>query len=223
MTVKITGVVTDVTGRKDSREWHAWSPVYRQGPNGEIITVTKQTLNVVAGIFTAKLEPGVTILVDPDGQRYTVTVPNTDADLWDIISAAVAFPPDTAAEALASAVTSYLEDTAQTFTASRIKPRVTAVASSATPSLAGDTYDHFNLTSQAVAITSVTMTGTPSDGEMKTVRIKDSGSPLAIAWGSAFTGTLLTTTAAGKTHTQRLMWDAAASKWAGIYADASGY
>lgn len=223
MTVTITGQIIDVTSHKDSRPWKVWSPVYRQGVNGEIITVTGQSVKVVGGVVTIELEPGAAVIENPDGQRYAVTVPDEDANLWDIISAAVAFPPDTAAEALASAVTSYLEDTAQTFTASRIKPRVTAVASSATPSLAGDTYDHFNLTSQAVAITSVTMTGTPSDGEMKTVRIKDSGSPLAIAWGSAFTGTLLTTTAAGKTHTQRLMWDAAASKWAGIYADASGY
>ena len=223
MTVTITGTINDVTARKDSRHWRVWSPVYRQGPGGEIVTVTPQPVKVVAGVVTIKLEPGPAVIENPEGERYSVTIPNADANLWDVIAAAVAFPPDTAAEALASAVTSYLEDTAQTFTASRIKPRVTAVASSATPSLAGDTYDHFNLTSQAVAITSVTMTGTPSDGEMKTVRIKDSGSPLAIAWGSAFTGTLLTTTAAGKTHTQRLMWDAAASKWAGIYADASGY
>lgn len=218
MTVTITGTINDVTARKDSRPWRVWSPVYRQGPGGEIVTVTPQPVKVVAGVVTIKLEPGPAVIENPDGQRYTVTVPDEDADLWDIISAAVAFPPDTAAEALASAVTTYLEDNP-----SRIKPRVTAVASSATPSLAGDTYDHFNLTSQAVAITSVTMTGTPSDGEMKTVRIKDSGSPLAIAWGSAFTGTLLTTTIAGKTHTQRLIWDAAASKWAGIYADTSGY
>lgn len=219
MTVTITGKVTDVTARKDSRPWKVWSPVYRQGVNGEIITVTGQSVKVVGGVVTIELEPGAAVIENPDGQRYAVTVPDEDANLWDIISAAVAFPPDTAAEALADAVTTYLEDNPPVAD----KPRVTAVASSATPSLAGDTYDHFNLTSQAVAITSVTMTGTPSDGEMKTVRIKDSGSPLAIAWGSAFTGTLLTTTAAGKTHTQRLMWDAAASKWAGIYADASGY
>lgn len=218
MTVTITGKVTDVTARKDSRPWKVWSPVYRQGVNGEIITVTGQSVKVVGGVVTVELEPGAAVIENPDGQRYTVTIPDEDADLWDVIAAAVAFPPNTAAEALASAVTTYLEDNP-----SRIKPRVTAVASSATPSLAGDTYDHFNLTSQAVAITSVTMTGTPSDGEMKTVRIKDSGSPLAIAWGSAFTGTLLTTTIAGKTHTQRLIWDAAASKWAGIYADTSGY
>ncbi len=220
MTVTITGKVTDVTARKDSRPWKVWSPVYRQGVNGEIITVTGQSVKVVGGVVTIELEPGAAVIENPDGQRYTVEVPEEDADLWGVIATAVAFPPNTEAEALASAVNAYLDDNPP---ASRIKPRVTAVASSATPSLAGDSYDHFNLTGQAVAITSVTMTGTPSDGEMKTVRIKDSGSPLAIAWGSAFTGTLLTTTAAGKTHTQRLMWDAAASKWAGIYADASGY
>lgn len=110
MTVTITGKVTDVTARKDSRPWKVWSPVYRQGVNGEIITVTGQSVKVVGGVVTIELEPGAAVIENPDGQRYTVTVPDEDADLWDIISAAVAFPPDTAAEALASAVTSYLED-----------------------------------------------------------------------------------------------------------------
>lgn len=110
MTVTITGKVTDVTARKDSRPWRVWSPVYRQGVNGEIITVTGQSVKVVGGVVTIELEPGAAVIENPEGERYSVTIPNADANLWDIISAAVAFPPDTAAEALASAVTTYLED-----------------------------------------------------------------------------------------------------------------
>lgn len=109
-TVTVSGVVKDETGRKDSRDWKAFSPVYREGSDGEVLTMRKQQVRVVAGMFSAKLDPGVCVLENPDGQRYTVTVPDEDADLWDIISAAVAFPPDTAAEALADAVTTYLED-----------------------------------------------------------------------------------------------------------------
>lgn len=110
MTVTITGKVTDVTARKDSRPWKVWSPVYRQGVNGEIITVTGQSVKVVGGVVTIELEPGAAVIENPDGQRYTVTIPDEDADLWGVIATAVAFPPNTEAEALASAVNAYLDD-----------------------------------------------------------------------------------------------------------------
>lgn len=103
-------LVLDETGRKDSRDWQVYSPVYRAGSDGSVVTTRHRTIRVVAGIFTAKLEPGVCVVQNPDGQRYTITVPNTDADLWDLIAAAVAFPPDTESELLAAAVASYLED-----------------------------------------------------------------------------------------------------------------
>lgn len=103
-------LVLDETGRKDSRDWQVYSPVYRAGSDGSVVTTRHRTIRVVAGIFTAKLEPGVCVVQNPDGQNYTITVPNTDADLWDLIAAAVAFPPDTEAEALASAVANYLDD-----------------------------------------------------------------------------------------------------------------
>jgi len=106
----VTGVVKDETGRKDSRDWKAFSPVYREGSDGEVVTMRKQQVRVVAGIFTAKLDPGVCVLENPDGQRYTVTIPDEDADLWGIIATAVAFPPNTEAQALASAVNAYLDD-----------------------------------------------------------------------------------------------------------------
>jgi len=99
-------------GRKDSRPWHAWSPVYRQGSAGEVITTRGKEfpVRVVAGVFSAMLEPGVCILENPDGKQYTVTIPVEGGNLWDIIDDAEAFPPDTAAEALAAAVTGFLED-----------------------------------------------------------------------------------------------------------------
>ncbi|MCT7361240.1 hypothetical protein A7G45_00290 [Mycolicibacterium llatzerense] len=106
----MSGVVVDETGRKDSRDWMIFSPVYREGSAGAVVTMREQRVRVVAGVFTAELEPGVCVIGNPDGQRYTVTVPDTDADLWDIIAAAVAFPPNTEAEALAAAVSGYLED-----------------------------------------------------------------------------------------------------------------
>lgn len=111
MTVLVTGVVETGLGRKDSRAWKAWSPVYREGPNGEVITTRDDyPVRVVGGTFSAQMQPGVAVIENPDGKRYTVTVLDEDCDLWELIATAVAFPPDTSAEALASAVTTYLEE-----------------------------------------------------------------------------------------------------------------
>lgn len=107
-TVTVTGVVKDETGRKDSRDWKVFSPVYREGSSGEVVTMRSQRVRVVGGVFTAKLEPGVCVIENPDGQQYTVTVPNTDADLWDLIQLAVAMPPSTTEQQIQDAVAAYL-------------------------------------------------------------------------------------------------------------------
>lgn len=108
MTVTITGKVTDVTARKDSRPWKVWSPVYRQGVNGEIITVTGQSVKVVGGVVTIELEPGAAVIENPDGQRYTVTIPDEDADLWGVIGVAASLPPSTTEQQIRDAVARYL-------------------------------------------------------------------------------------------------------------------
>jgi len=110
VTVTITGSIADVTARKDSRPWRVWSPVYRQGPGAEIITITGQPVKVVGGTVTIELEPGPAVIENPDGQRYSVTIPDDDADLWDVIAAAVAVPPDTAVDALRAAIVAALQD-----------------------------------------------------------------------------------------------------------------
>lgn len=112
---------------------------------------------------------------------------------------------------------------ANTLTNKRITKRIGTAASSATPSIDCGLYDQYNITALAAAITAVTITGTPTDGQELIVRIKDDATARAIAWGASFVGTLLSTTVVGKTHHQRLVYDAAATKWAGVYADTAGY
>lgn len=108
-------------------------------------------------------------------------------------------------------------------------PRVTAIASDATPTINTDTVDQFHITALAVAITSMTtnLGGTPDDGQTLIIRIKDNGTTRAITWGSKFvstgTGTLLANTSANKTHLVRLLYDANVGKWACIGSDATGY
>jgi hypothetical protein len=104
----------------------------------------------------------------------------------------------------------------QTVTNKRITRRTVTVTQSATPSLATDTGDIFKITGLAQAITSVSVTGAPVDGDMMIVEITDSGSPRAIAWGGSFetsTVALPTTTVASTLLQVGFKWNAATTKW----------
>lgn len=114
-----------------------------------------------------------------------------------------------------------------TLTNKRITPRVGTTASSATPSIDTDSFDQYNITALAAAITGVTVTGTPTDGQKLLVRIKDNGTARAITWGSSFmssgTATLPTTTAISKTHLVGFIYDSVVTKWVCVAADSAGY
>lgn len=114
----------------------------------------------------------------------------------------------------------------QTLTNKRVAPRIGSTASSATPSIDADAYDQYNITALAAAISGVTVTGTPTDGQKLLVRIKDNGTARAISWGSSFVASgvaLPTTTAAGKTHLIGFIYDSVAAKWVCVAADSAGY
>lgn len=108
MTV-VTGVIVDAIGKKDSREWKVWSPVYAESATGDVVSTRVRTINVTAGIFRAGIDPGVVVLENPDGMRWSVTVPETDIDLWDLIELSVGLPPDTPQDAIQAVVWEYLE------------------------------------------------------------------------------------------------------------------
>lgn len=65
-------------------------------------------------------------------------------------------------------------------------PRVTATASSATPTPNTDASDLYSLTAQAAAAAFVNPTGTPVNGQLLMVRIKDNGTARALTWGTAY-------------------------------------
>lgn len=109
-------------------------------------------------------------------------------------------------------------DATQTLTNKRITPRVTAIASSATPTFDTDTCDFLDITALAVNITSMTsgMTGTPTRGQRLTVSILDDNTPRTISWGSGFEAkgvAMPTTTVAGKVLTVGFIWNTITSKW----------
>jgi hypothetical protein len=116
----------------------------------------------------------------------------------------------------------------QTLTNKRVTSRVGTTASSATPSIDCDLYDAYDITALAAAITSVTITGTPTHDQTLSIRIKDNGTARAMATGSSIISSGVaswpTTTAISKVHTILLGYDANfATKWVVLAADATGY
>jgi hypothetical protein len=103
----------------------------------------------------------------------------------------------------------------QTLTNKRNTPRVVTTTSTATPSIDSDAADMYGLTALAVNITSVTVTGTPTDGQVLWMYIVGTASR-SIAWGASFeasTVALPTTTVSTNRLDVGFVWNAATSKW----------
>lgn len=97
-------------------------------------------------------------------------------------------------------------------------PKLNSVTSSATPSINVDTTDQFSITALATAITSMTsgLSGTPTNGQKLTIRIKDDGTARSITWGASFVArgaTLPTTTVISKYTYVGLIYNSTASIW----------
>lgn len=82
-----------------------------------------------------------------------------------------------------------------------IKPRVTSIGSSATPTIDPSTTDAFVITSLTANITSITLNATPQPRQRLWLTITDNGTPRTLAFGASFessgTVALPTTTVAG--------------------------
>jgi len=104
----------------------------------------------------------------------------------------------------------------QTLTNKRINPRVGTAASTATLTIDADSYDQYDLTAQAAALTVAAPTGTPVDGQKLIIRIKDNATPRTISWNAIFAvigTTLPTTTVASKYHYIGCIYNSTSSKW----------
>lgn len=113
-TVRITGGTGDAGAIGDNRPWKLWAAVYQSDGTGGVITTRKDReaniLRPVGGVLTFDVEAGIVVFLEtPEGRRYSITTPETDGDLWALIEAAVAFPPETSQSALNAAVGGYVE------------------------------------------------------------------------------------------------------------------
>lgn len=110
MTVTVTGTVRDVAGKPDRSKWVFTSVLRQSGDSGGSVVSTSRVIATpnVAGLLTVELDPGP-VVVTYGNTTVAVTVPEDDADLWDLIGAAVNAPPPTSEQKLAAAIAAYLE------------------------------------------------------------------------------------------------------------------
>jgi hypothetical protein len=105
-----------------------------------------------------------------------------------------------------------------TLTNKRITKRVVTTTDDATAVIDVDVTDVYELTAVANA-TTISTTGTPTDGQMIVIRIKDAGAAKALTWDAIFVAigvTLPTTTVLGKWHYIGCTYNTAATKWHAI-------
>lgn len=99
---------------------------------------------------------------------------------------------------------------------SRINPRVSTTASTATLTPDLQAYDQYNLTAQAAALAVAAPIGTPVDGNKIMIRILDNGTARAITWDATYTVigvTLPTTTVINKTTYVGCVYNANNTRW----------
>jgi hypothetical protein len=108
----------------------------------------------------------------------------------------------------------------QTLTSKRVTPRIGTTTSAATITPTGDSSDQYNVTALATAATFAAPSGTPTDGQKLSIRIKDNGTAQTLTWTTTSGGyriigtTLPTTTTASKViyvgciyNSQDTFWD----------------
>ena len=104
----------------------------------------------------------------------------------------------------------------ETLTNKRINPRVNSSTSSSTPTPNADNDDIFILTAQAATATFGAPSGTPVQGQILVIRIKDNGSPQTLAWNAIYRAgdiALPATTVTSKTLYLQFIYNSTDSKW----------
>lgn len=104
----------------------------------------------------------------------------------------------------------------QTLTNKRITPRASTIATTATLTPNGDSFDIVSVTAQTTAISIAAPSGTPTDGQQLIIRLRDNGTIRAITWNgvySRYSSDLPVSTIASSTMTYIFLWNASTSAW----------
>lgn len=83
----ITATVTDATGAPDDAPWVFQGELREGSTENSIVTPRRAYVRPFQGELSVDLEPGP-VLVSHHPSHWVIEVPDEDADLWDLISAA---------------------------------------------------------------------------------------------------------------------------------------
>lgn len=115
----------------------------------------------------------------------------------------------------------------QTVTATRVNPRVVTPSITTSYTINIDVTDLYVISGQNAAFTMNAPSGTPVDGQLLRIRVKDNGTARVPTWNSIFiasgTASLLATTVINKTHVGLFQYDSAATKYVCLAFDLVGY
>lgn len=184
---------------------------------GDVYAATDQTAGLLWYVCTAT---NTWTLVSPGGAPFTdataLAFATGDATkLWKLdLSGFTTGTTRTQAPPNASGTLVLRDDTA-TLTNKRITARVGSTTSTATPSIDSDSYDCYEITALATDITSVTVTGTPTNFQKLHISITGTASR-AITWGASFessTATLPSTTSGTNRLDVLLVRNTVTGKW----------
>ena len=99
----------------------------------------------------------------------------------------------------------------------RPNPRTTTVTTTATLTPNPDTYSIYDVTAQNGALTIANPGGTPKNGDVLIIRLKDDGTTRAISYGANYVNISglanLTATTAGKWHVLGIMYNSTTTNW----------
>lgn len=102
---------------------------------------------------------------------------------------------------------------------SRIVPKISSTASTATLTPDVSSYSQYNVTALATALTIAAPTGTPVDGDKIMIRLKDNGTAQTLTWNAVFRA--VGVSLPGNTYTSKTVYigciyNAADTKWDAI-------
>lgn len=180
------------------------------GGVGDMLKSTYDPTNINANAFARANHTGT--------QSYTTITGLGSAALsnaWDFATSTQGALADSAVQPA----------TVQTITNKRITPRVITSASTATLTPNADTQDLVALTALATNLTINAPTGTPTNGQNITVRVKDNGVSRTVSWNAAYTAfnptDLRTDTVAGKTLIFQFIYNSTEMAWELLHSNAS--
>lgn len=83
----VTADLRDELGRPDNTPWVFTVPQTRPAPDGRVVARRPRTVQPLDGVLSVELLPGP-VEVSHEGATYLIEVPETDADLWELLEAA---------------------------------------------------------------------------------------------------------------------------------------